>query len=152
MDRTSRPTSLDRTLCSIRRELDQLGLGFCNSLGDSTFEPLPRFAQIPMPCGTGPQIASEHELRLAMAELGGGAKPMFGEGAVFRDLVATAVHCPERKHRAAMSFGRGLLTQLERRRWILRPAAPVHEHLGQRHLAIRDPGLGGAGKPFARSL
>ena len=61
-----------------RRQGRQIGLGFFDALSGRVFEPRARLRWVWLAVDAFGEVAAEHQLGLAMAELGRGAEPALG--------------------------------------------------------------------------
>src|SRR6202030_2800534 len=89
----------------------QIGLCFFNALSGRLLEPQSRLCRVWLAGGAFGEVAAEHQLGLAVAQLGRGAETALGGNPVLGQGVAARVERGQCEHRAAVSLGGGLLEE-----------------------------------------
>jgi hypothetical protein len=70
--------------CGVSAQCGEICLGFFDALGGGLLEPRARLRRVWLAGDAFGKIAAEHQLGLAVAELGGGAEPTEGGRPVLR--------------------------------------------------------------------
>jgi hypothetical protein len=90
----------------------EICLGFLDGLGGGLLEPRARLRWVWLAGGAFGEVAAEHQLGLAVAELGGGAESALGGRPVLGQVMAARIERAQREHRAAVTLAGGVLEQV----------------------------------------
>ena len=85
-------------------ERSEIGLRFGDPLSGGLLQPHPRLHGVRLAGDPAGEITAEHQLGLAVAEIGGGAEPVLGGRPVLGKIVAAGVERAQCEHRAAVTL------------------------------------------------